>query len=503
MHIADLVSKIELLPVTQGRLIGSRLKVLPWQRRFLAGAFCGPALTSALSIARGGGKTTLLSACAVMALLGPLRQQRGEVVLVASSFGQAKISFDHIIAFLKPLLLKDKAKWRVADSSQHATIEHKPSGARIKCIGADPRRAHGLAPALVLADEGAQWAPNTSERMVAALRTAAGKIPNSRFIAIGTRPDSETHWFAKMLAGGADYSQTHAAEPDDPPFQKRTWLKANPSLRFMPDLEIATRKEAQEARKDPALLAAFRALRLNQGTSDTEQAHLLDAGLWRASEGLADADGGAVWGVDLGTNAAQSAIACHHPATGRLQAIAAFPEQPTLAERGLRDGVGGLYVDCARGGELLQIGQRATDIPLLLRAGLDLFGPPDLVVTDRWREAELRDALEAAGVPPARLEVRGQGYRDGGEDVRSFRRAFAEGRVMPVPSLLLRSAMAEARTISDPAGNSKLSKGSEGGRRQRARDDAAAAAILAVSAGVRHADKLAGPLRTTGVYLGL
>ena len=46
------------------------------------------------------------------------------------------------------------------------------------------------------------------------------------------------------------------------------------------------------------------------------------------------------------------------------------------------------------------------------------FGRPDLVVADRWREAELRDALEAAGVPPAALDVRGMGYRDGAEDVR-------------------------------------------------------------------------------------
>lgn len=85
---------------------------------------------------------------------------------------------------------------------------------------------------------------------------------------------------------------------------------------------------------------------------------------------------------------------------------------------------------------------------------------------------------------------------------RTFRRAFAEDRVVPVPSLLLRSAMAEARTIADPAGNAKLSKGSQGGRRFRARDDAAAAAILAVSAGVRHANKLRGVLKR-GLYLGL
>ena len=66
-----------------------------------------------------------------------------------------------------------------------------------------------------------------------------------------------------------------------------------------------------------------------------------------------------------------------------------------------------------------------------------------------------------------------------------FRRACADRDVLPAPSLLLRSAMAEARTVSDPAGNAKLSKGSQGGRRLRARDDAAAAAILAVAAGVR------------------
>lgn len=57
--------------------------------------------------------------------------------------------------------------------------------------------------------------------------------------------------------------------------------------------------------------------------------------------------------------------------------------------------------------------------------------------------------------------------------------------VRPAESLLLTAAMAEARVVTDPAGNAKLSKGSEGGRRVRARDDAAAAAILAVAAGHR------------------
>ena len=128
----------------------------------------------------------------------------------------------------------------------------------MRCIGSDPRRAHGLAPVLVLADEPAQWPPTTGEAMVSALRTAAGKQPHSRFVAIGTRPADAEHWFSKLLAGGADYAQTHAARPDDPKFTKRTWRKANPSLDAMPDLGAAIKREAEHARRDPSLLASLR-----------------------------------------------------------------------------------------------------------------------------------------------------------------------------------------------------------------------------------------------------
>ena len=93
--------------------------------------------------------------------------------------------------------------------------------------------------------------------------------------------------------------------------------------------------------------------------------------------------------------------------------------------------------------------------------------------------------------------LRGMGFLDGGQDVREFRRACLEGRAVPEPSLLMRSAMAEARVATDAAGNQKLAKGSEGGRRLRARDDAAAAAVLAVAAGSRR------PERPRSVYLGL
>ena len=479
-----LEAHLSALTVSQGRRAGEPFTVLPWQRRFVRGAFRPGVQLAALSVARGNGKTALLSGIAAATLDGPLAVPRGETVIVASSFEQARIAFEHVLAFMGEKL-RDKRRWKVWDTAQQARIEDRQTGARVRCIGSDPRRAHGLAPVLCLFDEPAQHPPTTGERMVAALRTAAGKQPHSRFVALGTRPADPEHWFSKMLAGGADYGQTHAARPDDPKFHKRTWAKANPSLGHMPDLLAAIRTEAGQARQDPALLASFEALRLNLGTEDAAVAVLLDSGLWRAIEGDAERVGRGVWGVDLGATAAQSAVVCYWPSTGALASLAAFPAEPTLAERGLRDGVGSLYLECARRGELLTLGRHTVDVTALLQAALDRFGRPSRIVADRWREGDLREALDAAGVPMAALEFRGMGFKDGAEDVRGFRKACADRRVVPAPSLLLRSAMAEARTVSDPAGNAKLSKGSQGGRRARARDDAAAAAILAVAAGVR------------------
>ena len=167
-----------------------------------------------------------------------------------------------------------------------------------------------------------------------------------------------------------------------------------------------------------------------------------------------------------------------------MESLAAFPRVPTLAERGLHNGVANLYVRMADRGELLQTGGEASDIGELVTVALHRFGPPVAIAADRWRADELRDILTAHGVPRCPFHERGQGFMDGGADVRDFRRACVEGRVRPVPSLLLASAMAEARTVSDAAGNAKLAKSVQG-RRRRVKDDAAAAAILAVATGTR------------------
>ena len=484
-----LVEYVSGLTLAGGDHDGQRFEVLPWESRFLRGAFRGPG-DAGLTVGRGNGKSALLAAVAsaVVDPRGPLTGRRREVVVSAASFEQARVIYEDVLAFLGERYdLGDRAEWRKQDSANRATLEFRGSGARVRCIGSDPGNAHGLRPALALLDEPAQWAPATRDRMYAAIRTGLGKVPGSKLVALGTRPADEAHWFARLLAT-APYAQVHAAPLDAPPFTKRTLRRANPSYDHLPSLRAQLAEEAIDARRDPDALAAWRALRLNQGTDDVSRAVLLDADAWKRATRLgapeAETRGGYVLGLDLGTSAAMSAAAAYHR-DGRLEAVAAFPEIPGLAERGLSDGVGRLYQRMHDRGELILAGRRVADIGALLTEALARWGRPAAVVCDRWRAAELRELLEGLRFPAAALIVRGQGYMDGGADVRDFRRAVLGDLVRPAESLLLTSALAEARVVSDPAGNSKLSKGSQGGRRQRARDDAAAASILAVAAGYR------------------
>ena len=449
-----------------------------------------------MSMGRGNGKTTFAAgiACAAVDVDGPLVEPMAECLLVASSFDQGLIAFRHMLHFLQPSFEKygvgPGGRFRIQDSANRATITNRTTGAMVRVLGSDPRRLHGAAPSILVFDEIAQWPPERVGPMLAALKTSRGKIPDSRALWIGTRPSLPDHPFQRALEGvGVGFALSYAARPDDPPFRRTTWKRANPGLDHLPDLEKVIRMEAADAGRDASAMQTFRALRLNQGVPSVIESVLIDASTWRCAMDIPETEAEAqareyVLGIDLGQNAAMSAASAYFH-DGRLEAVACFPDLPSLAERGLADGVGSLYTQMFERGELFQAGRRVSDVAALLRECEERWGRPAAIVCDRWRIAELREKLEAAHFPYASLVERGQGFRDGGQDVRDFRAAVLAGRVRPARSLLLNAAMGEARVTGDPAGNWKLAKSTQGGRRANARDDSAAAAILAVAEGFR------------------
>ena len=483
----ELVAWLGKLTLSGGDLDGQPFTVWPWERRFILGTF-GQSGNAALSIARGNGKSAFVAALAAAVVCpgAPLHGTRRDVVCVASSFQQARVIFEDVLAYARGLGhdLGDRGLWRRQDSQNMATLEYRPTGARVRCIGSDPKLAHGLRPFLVLADEGGQWEPGKAEAMMSALRTGLGKTPGSRLIALGTLPADGQHWFSQMLRD-APYHQLHAAAKDAPIFRATTWAKANPSLRYLPSLKAQIKAEAAAARRDGVQLQSFKSLRLNMGMPDVVSGVLLEADVWASIEGESAREGPYVLGLDLGGSTAQSAAAAWWPKTGRLEGFAVFPEHPNLATRATNDGVGGLYDQCRQRGELLVMGDMTSDVQGLLTEALDRWGEPAAIAADRFKKAELIGYLNALDFPGADLVLRGMGWRDGAEDVRGFQLAALGGHLTPVKSLLMRSSMSESRLVGDVAGNWKLAKGSEGGRRARAKDDVVAAAILAVAVGRR------------------
>ena len=267
-------------------------------------------------------------------------------------------------------------------------------------------------------------------------------------------------------------------------------IQTRPLPRVFPDIEIL-RAEARIARTDSDELATFRALRLNQGTSDVQKAFLIDPETWKEAEvlELPEARGKYALGLDLGGVAAFSAAAAYWPETGLLDGFQACGGDPVLSERAKADRVPGVYEKMEARGELLVMGGKVVPIPDFLKECVLRWGPPSAIACDRWREGELVDAVKQSKLRLPLPTWRGQGYRDGNTDIRAFKTELLEGRVHAPESLAMRAAFAEARVMMDPAGNEKLAKKSEAGRRQLGRDDLANAIIMAVAEGSRRRQK--------------
>jgi phage terminase large subunit-like protein len=230
-------------------------------------------------------------------------------------------------------------------------------------------------------------------------------------------------------------------------------------------------------------LASFELFHLNKRVSDETRSVLIEVSRWLSCEAteLPPREGPLVCGIDLGGSASMSAWANFWPQTGRLEAYGAFASKPSLLDRGRADGVSGRYQDMQQRGELITMG--ASVVPVsefvaAMLAKLDRY-PISTIVCDRFRQAEFVDALTKANVRAAPT-FRGMGFKDGSEDCEAFRAAVFDGKVKAQPSLLLRSAFADAITISDVAGNAKIAKG-----RSHGRIDPACAAVLAIAEGIR------------------
>ena len=232
-----LIAEVETLVISEGEHVGENFVVLDWEADFIDGVATHTYV--GLSIARANGKTTLAAAVASSAFCGKLSRPRGQVVLVAASLKQGNVAFQHVKEFLRPRIESEfvpgaatgykKKRFRVIDNAQSKEIIDDLTGSKLILIGSDSELAHGLAPSFVLADEPAKW-KSGGKKMYTALKTGMGKQLDSKFVALGTKPDGPDHWFTELLENPSEdtYIQKHETTEDDPDFEMRVIRKANP-----------------------------------------------------------------------------------------------------------------------------------------------------------------------------------------------------------------------------------------------------------------------------------
>ncbi len=484
----EAIAFLHTLRIPEGPHAGEKIRLAEFQQRFIRGGLADGVSIAALSVGRGAGKTMLGAGLALGALLGKLdRQPRREVIVGAKTRDQGQIAWRFVEGLAASLPVATRKKLTFVRAPRlEVRYEGDGGGHALRVLASDARNALGLAPVFALLDERGFWDPDKGDALEAAIFSALGKRAG-RAMVISTSAPTDSHSFSRLLdePGEGVYVQEHRAPDGCAPDDIEALKLANPGAveGIGSSIEWLQAQARRAIARGGSTLSSFRLFNLNQRVSDESRAVLISTDQWLRCEAqeLPSRQGPLVCGIDLGGSSSMSAWTNFWPETQRLECYGAFPSSPSLLDRGRHDSVNDRYVEMHKRGELMTLGGAVVPVHEFVAAMLaKLDGHPIAAICcDRFRQAEFIEALAktALRIVPT---WRGQGWKDSGEDTERFRQMVFDQRVKAKPSLLLRSAFADAVVLVDPTGAAKIAKG-----RSLGRIDPAAASVLAVAEGAR------------------
>lgn len=508
---ARVIAFIESLQITSGAHAGRSFKVRDWQRKIIEAIYAednGKRIVrnALLSIPRKQGKTALAAALALCHLCGPEAEQRGQVVSAAAADrAQASLIYSEMKAFA---LVDDRIADRLIFREFVKEIEDTATGSTYRALSSDGKKAHGLSPSFIVADELAQW---RGRELWDALVTSTGARAEPLFITISTQSADPHSVMSEMVRYGEQVlSGTHidptfhatiySAPADADPWDEDTWHACNPALGDFRSLE-EFKAAAVQARRLPAREASFRLLYLNQPVAT--EARFLNAPDWLACErkmNLADLRGRKCWGgLDLSSTTDLTALTLIFPLDdGTLQAFSwTWVPGDNLAEREHRDRVP--YPLWARDGLITPTPGRAIDRAYIVHQLGELSATFDIqaIAYDRWRIEDLKKMLADEGID-SELIPWGQGFKDMGPAVDNLEAAILNKSLCHDGNPVLTWCASNAVTVSDPTGARKLDKA-----KSYDRIDALIALVMAVGLYHREPPKFESVYSDRGmVFLG-
>lgn len=465
---------IEFLPVTKGKLVGKKMKLLPEQREFIEAVYGRKAedgrrlvRTAVKSEPRGNGKTGLLAPIALCHMLGPEAEPRGEIYSAAMDRQQAGIMFDEMVAMISEV---PEFNDSVNIQRFHKRIEvlsGDGKGSTYEALSSDARRAHGLAPSLWVYDELAQA---RDRELFDNLMSAMGKRNEPLAVIISTQARDDHHILSQLIddgLSGADpsmYVQLHAAPPDADIFDEKVWRACNPAWGHFLD-EVDFRQAADRAKRLPQNEAAFRNLKLNQRVDADDQHRIVTAGIWKL--GAVPVERNALrgrrcfGGLDLsGKNDLTALVLAFDDAAGGFDLLPFF-WTPDGAISGRTPNEQGLFRTWISQGHMLAVPGPVIEYRYVAAqvAALAQEFQIDAIGYDRWRIDEFKHELTKIGADVP-MEPFGQGYKDMSPAVENFSELALTAKLRHGGHPVLNACVANAiLTKPDDAGNMKFAKG--------------------------------------------
>lgn len=483
-RLERVVAFMEDMPVTQGKLAGTKMQLRPWQiEQFLEPIFTEDdegkrrVRTAALSMGRKNGKTGISAALALCFLVGPEAEERGEIYFCAMDKAQAAKAWAECKAMLEAHPELSQRVNIIRFSKEIEVLEGQGKGSVLKALSADADSKLGLSPSFVLCDEIGYW---PKRDLFDAMDSALGARDEPLIVAISTQAKDDTHFFSEMIdyglkihAGEVEDASFHltmfAASTTDDPWDPATWAKANPALGDFLSLEQVER-QAMQAQRIPSKEADFRNKVLNQRIDGTVR--FIAAREWNDCNlgpiDDKDLEGRECFGaLDLSAARDLTCFLLVFPEDGGRYTVLPRFFLPEFDIDGKSDTDRVPYSVWARQADarLTLLPGKVIDPALVAEYIADDAARFDIkeIAFDRWRIEDLKRELEKLSVDLPLVPF-GQGYKDMSPAVDVLEVTVAQQTLNHAGNALMRMCAANAVVTVHPAGARKLDKSKASGR---------------------------------------
>jgi len=474
-----------VLKLNGGEFEGKPFDLLPWQRFVVGSMFgwLGPDGTrrfrsAYVETAKGSGKSPLAAGIGMLGLVAD-GEARAEVYSAATKKDQAMILFRDAVAMVDQSPELSKRLTKSGTGERCWNLAYMAAGSFFRPISSDDGQS-GPRPHVALVDELHEHKTNTVLEML----RAGTKSRRQAMVVMITNAGSgkagpcwANHEYGERVARGEIQDDSFFPyicaldEKDDPFADESCWPKANPSLQGA-DLPGAKyiREQVTKARGMPSAEALVRRLNFCEWTD--AESPWISREVWKGSQQAYEVEDlrgrRAIAGLDLSSTTDLTGLVflvepVEEVEPWRIVPFAWLPDAD-LQRKSDKDRVP--YVQWKAEGLLDTTPGRAISKRVILQKLSQMCEFFEVIscAYDRWRIEDLIQLAEDDGIALPPMVPFGQGYKDMSPAVEEFERMLLNGEVAHNGHKVMTMCAGNSVTVTDGAGNRKLSKEHATGR---------------------------------------